>query len=298
MIEAARAQFPALPRLRACELLEVNRGSYYRAAGRARLQGDTPSSLSKETEGTTLREAIERITLAFPAYGYRRVTAQLHRDGCGVNHKRVLRVMREESLLCHLKRGWVKTTDSEHGHRVYPNLLAEAGWRHLTGINQAWAGDITYVRLREEFVYLAVLLDAFSRRVVGWSLARTIDAALVLAALEKALGERQPPTGWIHHSDRGVQYACCDYVERVLEANGRISMSAKATPRDNAQVERFMRTLKQEEVYLQEYEGYLDSEEGIGHFIEAVYNEKRLHSALGYRPPSEFEQLCAMGLLA
>jgi putative transposase len=133
------------------------------------------------------------------------VTAQLQRDGCAVNHKRVLRVMREESLLCQLKRGWVKTTDSEHGHRVYPNLLAEAGWRKLTGINQAWAGDITYVRLREEVVYLAVLLDAFARRVVGWSLSRSIDAALVLSALEKALGERQPPAGWIHHSDPGVQ---------------------------------------------------------------------------------------------
>lgn len=221
----------------------------------------------------------------------------MQRNGFGVNHKRVLRLMREEGLLCQLRRGWVRTTDSEHGHRVYPNLLKEAGWRQLTGINQAWAGDITYVRLREEFVYLAVLLDAFSRRVVGWSLSRTIDAALVLAALEKALGERQPPVGWIHHSDQGVQYACGDYVERVLAAHGQISMSAKGTPRDNAQVERFMRTLKQEEVYLQEYEGYADSEQGIGHFIEAVYNEKRLHSALGYRPPSEFEQLCAMGLL-
>jgi putative transposase len=297
LIEEAGARFPALPRLRACQLLEVNPGSYYRAAGRARMQGDTPSSLSKQTEGTALREAIEQITLEFPAYGYRRVTAQLHRDGCLVNHKRVLRVMREESLLCQLKRGWVKTTDSEHGLRVYPNLLAKKGWQQLTGINQAWAGDITYIRLREEFVYLAVLLDAFSRRVVGWSLSRSIDAALVLSALEKALCEREPPAGWIHHSDQGVQYACREYVERVLWANGRISMSAKGTPRDNAQVERFMRTLKQEEVELQEYEGYPDSEEGIGHFIEAVYNEKRLHSALGYRPPSEFEQLCAMGLL-
>jgi transposase InsO family protein len=245
----------------------------------------------------TLQEAIERITLAFPAYGYRRVTAQLQRDGFCVNHKRVLRVMREESLLCQLKRSWVKTTDSEHGLRVYPNLLAQAGWRQLTGINQAWAGDITYVRLREEFVYLAVLLDAFSRRVVGWRLSRSIDAALVLGALEKALGEREPPVGWIHHSDQGVQYACREYVERVVAANGLISMSAKGTPRENAQAERFMRTLKQEEVYLQEYEGYADSEQGIGHFIEAVYNQKRLHSALGYRPPAEFEQLCAMGLL-
>jgi putative transposase len=278
-------------------LLEVNRGSYYRAAECARTQGDLVSSPSQEREGTALREAIERITLAFPAYGYRRVTAQLQRDRFLVNHKRVLRVMREESLLCQLKRGWLKTTDSEHGYRVYPNLLKDAGWRQLTGINQAWAGDITYVRLREEFVYLAVLLDAFSRRVVGWSLSQRIDTALVLSALERALGERQPAAGWIHHSDQGVQYACREYVERVISANGRVSMSAKGTPRDNAQAERFMRTLKQEEVYLQEYEDYLESEQGIGHFIEAVYNEKRLHSALGYRPPSEFEQLCAMGML-
>jgi putative transposase len=297
LIDEAGARFPALPRLRACELLEVNRGSYYRAAGRARVPADMGSSRSQEAEGTMLREAIERMTLSCPAYGDRRVTAQLHRDGFWVNHKRVLRVMREERLLCHLKRGWVKTTDSEHGHRVYPNLLAQAGWRQLTGINQAWAGDITDIRLREEFVYLAVLLDAFSRRVVGWSLSRTIDASLVLAALEKGLSQRQPEPGWIHHSDQGVQYACRDYVQRLEGAQARISMSAKGTPRDNAQAERFMRTLKQEEVYLQEYESYLESEQGIGHFIEAVYNEKRLHSALGYRPPSEFEQLCAMGLL-
>jgi putative transposase len=221
----------------------------------------------------------------------------LQRDGFGVNHKRVLRVMRQESLLCQLKRGWVKTTDSEHGLRVYPNLLKEAGWRQLTGINQAWAGDITYIRLREEFLYLAVLLDAFSRRVVGWSLSRTIDAALVLSALEKGLSQRQPEPGWIHHADQGVQYACRDYVERLTGVQARISMSAKGTPRDNAQAERFMRTLKQEEVYLQEYEGYADSEQAIGHFIEAVYNQKRLHSALGYRPPVEFEQLWAAGHL-
>ena len=296
-MEEARSQFPELPLSRACDLLEMNRGSYYRAAGRAPAKEEPPSSPSQAAEGTALRDAIERITLEFPAYGYRRVTAQLHRDGCGVNHKRVVRIMREESLLCQLKRGWVRTTDSEHGYRVYPNLLKDAGWKKLTGINQAWAGDITYIRLREEFVYLAVLLDAFSRRVVGWSLSPRIDAALVVSALEKALLEREPKVGWIHHSDRGVQYACREYVDRVLQANGRISMSAKGTPRDNAQVERFMRTLKQEEVYLDEYDGYPDSEQGIGHFIEAVYNQKRLHSALGYRPPAEFEQLCAMGLL-
>jgi putative transposase len=152
-----------------------------------------------------VRDAIERMVLEYPGYGYRRVTAQLHRDGVLVNRKRVLRIMREECLLCQLQRRWVPTTDSEHGFRVYPNLLAEAGWRHLTGINQAWVADITYLRLVREFAYLAVLLDAYSRRVVGWSLSRSIDAGLAVLALERALSLRQPPSGWIHHSDRGVQ---------------------------------------------------------------------------------------------
>jgi putative transposase len=244
-----------------------------------------------------LREAIERIVLRFPGYGYRRVTAQWHWEGWAVNHKRVLRLMREECLLCQLRRGWVKTTDSEHGYRRYPNLMKEAGWRQLTGINQAWVGDITSIRLQEEFVYLAVLLDAFSRRVVGWNLSREIDAGLALGALEQALDERQPAPGWIHHSDQGVQYACRQYVERLVAWEAQISMSAKGTPRDNAQAERFMRTLKQEEVYLHEYQGYADSEQSIGRFIEAVYNETRLHSALGYRPPVEFEHLWAQGHL-
>jgi putative transposase len=278
-------------------LLAVNRGSYYRTVGQSPQADTDVGSNGVANPATRLRAAIEQITLEFPAYGYRRVTAQLRRDGLAVNHKRVLRVMREESLLCHLKRNWVQTTDSAHGHRVYPNLLAECGWRRLTGINQAWVGDITYIRLREEFVYLAVLLDAFSRRAVGWRLSRRIDAALVLSALEQALGEREPPEGFIHHSDQGVQYACREYVERLQEAQARISMSAKGTPRENAQAERFMRTLKEEAVYLEEYEDYAHSEEGIGQFIEAVYNRKRLHSALGYRPPIEFEQLWAAGHL-
>lgn len=286
-----------MPLSRACALLAVNRGSYYRRESEILTKRSTAAAEADPIPATTLREAIERITVAFPAYGYRRVTAQLHRDGLGVNHKRVLRVMREESLLCHLKRSWVKTTDSEHGLRVYPNLLKECGWRRLTGLNQAWVGDITYIRLREEFVYLAVLLDAFSRRAVGWRLSRRIDAALVLGALEQALGEREPAAGFIHHSDQGVQYACREYVERLTGAQARISMSAKGSPRENAQAERFMRTLKEEEVYLEEYEDFAHSEEGIGQFIEAVYNRKRLHSALGYRPPVEFEHLWAAGLL-
>jgi transposase InsO family protein len=282
-----RFHFPSLPVERACQLLGMTRASYYRPDART-VAGLAP---------TELRDRIEEIVLEFPGYGYRRVTVQLQREGWSINHKRVLRIMREESLLCQLRRRWVKTTDSEHGLRTYPNLLANAGWRALTGLDQAWVADITYIRLREGFAYLAAILDAYSRRVVGWELSRQIDAALTVAALERALQARQPAPGWIHHSDRGVQYACRDYVALLEGAQARISMSAKGRPRDNAQAESFMRTLKHEEVYLQEYGTFAEAEPSIGRFIERVYNEKRLHSSLGYRPPSEFEQLLAAGLL-
>jgi putative transposase len=276
---------------RACAVLAVNRGSYYRGPG--------PLAPDREhrAEAVRLRERIEAIVLEFPGYGYRRVTAQLQREGWAVNHKRVLKIMRAESLLCELQRRWVKTTDSEHGLRTYPNLLAQRGWRQLTGINQAWAADLTYIRLREGFCYLAALLDAFSRRVVGWHLAERLDASLTVTALERALASRCPPPGLIHHSDQGVQYACRDYVTVLEGAEARISMAAKGTPRENAQAESFFRTLKYEEVYLQEYETVLDVEPSVGRFIETVYNEKRLHSSLGYRPPSEFEDLVLAGLL-
>ncbi len=277
--------------VRACAVLGVNRGSYYR--GQASPAADPESRAA----AARLRERVEAIVLEFPGYGYRRVTAQLQREGCAVNHKRVLRIMREESLLCELQRRWVKTTDSEHGLRTYPNLLARRGWRQLTGINQAWAADLTYIRLREGFCYLAALLDAFSRRVVGWHLSERLDASLTVAALERALASRCPPPGLIHHSDQGVQYACRDYVAVLEGAGARISMAAKGTPRENAQAESFFRTLKYEEVYLQEYETVLDVEPSVGRFIETVYNEKRLHSSLGYRPPSEFEDLVVAGLL-
>jgi putative transposase len=265
----------------------MSRATYYRPTG----VGEPAQ------EAVALRDRIEEIVLAFPGYGYRRVTKQLQREGWAINHKRVLRIMQEESLLCQLRRRWVKTTDSDHGLRTYPNLLARAGWRALTGVNQAWVADITYIRLAQGFAYLAAILDAYSRRVVGWRLSREIDAALAVAALEMALAARKPTPGWIHHSDRGVQYACREYVERLTGAQAKISMSAKGTPRDNAQAERFMRTLKEEAVYLEEYEDYAQSEEGIGQFIEAVYNRKRLHSSLGYRPPVEFEQLWLAGHL-
>lgn len=272
---------------RACQLVGLSRATYYRPLG----------ALAAEPERAALRDRIEAIVLEFPGYGYRRVTKQLEREGWCVNHKRVLRIMREESLLCQLQRRWVRTTDSAHGLRTYPNLLARAGWRQLTGLDQAWVADITYIRLAQGFAYLAAILDAYSRRVVGWCLSRQIDAALAVAALEMAVKARKPAPGWIHHSDQGVQYACRDYVAILEDRAARISMSARGTPRDNAQAESFMRTLKHEEVYLQDYGTFEEAEPSIGRFIERVYNEKRLHSSLGYRPPSEFEELLAAGLL-
>lgn len=289
MIKENPALVQALSVDHACRLLEYNRGSYYRS--RSTLPPVPPGVPDVE-----LRAAIERLVLEFPGYGYRRVTAQLHREGWAVNHKRVLRLMREECLLCHLKRRWVKTTDSEHGFRVYPNLLPSAGWRGLTRPDEAWVSDITYIRLGQQFVYLAVILDAFSRRVVGWCLSREIDASLTVTALDQALALRRPPVGWIHHSDRGVQYACRDYVARVEAAGGWVSMAAKGTPRENAQAESFMRTLKAEEVALQEYATYEAVLRSIRHFIETVYNRKRLHSSLGYLPPIEFEEQFAAGV--
>jgi putative transposase len=282
-----RCRFPTLPVERACQLVGMTRATYYRSAGAA-----VPGC-----EVAAVRDRIEEIVLEFPGYGYRRVTKQLERDGWSVNHKRVLRIMREESLLCQLRRRWVRTTDSEHGLRTYPNLLAHAGWRRLTGLDQAWVADITYIRLAQGFAYLAAILDAYSRRVVGWCLSHRIDAALTVAALEMALKVRKPAPDWIHHSDQGVQYACQDYMTLLEGAQARISMSAKGTPRDNAQAESFMRTLKHEEVYLHDYQTFEEAEPSIGRFIERVYNEKRLHSSLGYRPPSEFETLLAAGLL-
>ena len=287
MIQASKLLFPGLPLARACQLLGLNRGSYYRTR-----QEPEPAA-----EVLALREAIEQVVLEFPAYGYRRVTKALQRSGWQINHKRVLRLMQEESLLCQLPRRWVRTTDSEHGLTVYPNLLKQAGWRSLTGLNQAWVADLTYIRLPGGFCYLAAILDAYSRKVVGWELSQEMDAHLAVAALEQALKARKPAPGWIHHSDQGVQYACRAYVQVLEAAEARISMSGKGRPRDNAQAESFMRTLKHEEVYLQDYQTFHEAKQAIGRFINEVYNEKRLHSSLGYRPPSEFEELLAAGSL-
>lgn len=225
--------------------------------------------------------------MAFPSYGYRRITVQLQRDGVLVNHKRVLRLMREDNLLCLRKRRFVVTTDSAHGLPVYPNLVPTLT---VTGLNQLWLSDITYVRLLHEFIYLAVILDGFSRRCIGWALSRRLDASLTIAAFQQALGHRTVGLGLVHHSDRGVQYASQRYTE-LLKAHGiQISMSRRGNPYDNAFAESFIKTLKYEEVHLNDYESFANAYASIERFLEDVYNHKRLHSALGYRPPAEFEQ--------
>ncbi len=229
--------------------------------------------------------------LAFPGYGYRRVTKQLQRNGWTVNHKRVLRVMREESLLCQLRRRFVVTTDAGHGLRRYPNLALNL---LVARPDQVWVADITYIRLPSGFVYLACILDAYSRRCVGWALSRSIDTDLTLAACEMALTTRQPRCGLIHHSDQGVQYASAAYVARLDLAGIQISMAAPGNPYENAMAESFFKTLKSEEVYLNDYRSFQDANANLEHFIEAVYNRKRLHSSLGYLPPDEFEAAYAV----
>jgi len=255
------------------------RSSYYYQP-----RGATPAKLQTDAD---LRDRLEEIALRFPRYGYRRMTRQLQREGFPVNHKRVLRLMRESDLLVKCRRKWLSTTDSRHGFRVYPNLCQEVT---PTGLNQLWVADLTYVRLRWEFVYVAVILDAFSRRVVGYALSRSLEASLTVAALQVALADRRPPPGCIHHSDRGVQYACDEYVKLLTEAGLRISMARRGNPYDNAQAESFFKTLKYEEVNLTEYRNLEEAASSIGAFIEQIYNRERLHSALGYLPPAEFEQ--------
>jgi transposase InsO family protein len=234
-----------------------------------------------------VRSMIQQIALSRRRYGYRRVRAELLRRGQRVNHKRVRRIMREDNLLCLRRRSFVRTTDSEHSLVVYPNL---ARAMRLTDINQLWVADITYIRLANEFVYLAVILDAFSRRIVGWELGRTLSAELTLAALRQALKRRRPGRGLVHHSDRGVQYAAIDYIQLLREHHIQISMSRRGNPYDNAQAESFIKTLKYEEVYYSEYRNEQEARSSIRHFLEQVYNQQRLHSALGYRSPVEFER--------
>lgn len=276
MIAVAHQTYPHLSIRRLCALFGVGRTWYYRQ----------PSAEERAAGDVALRDAIEHLIPTFPGYGYRRVTKQLQRDGWTVNHKRVLRVMREEALLCQLTRRFVATTDSQHGVRRYPNLVVDSVVQRP---NQAWLADITYIRLPTTFAYLACLLDAYSRRCVGWRLSRSIDTQLTLAALEMALSTRQPGLGLIHHSDQGVQYASSEYVARLESVGARISMAAAGNPYENATAESFFKTLKCEEVYLKDYRTFAEAAANLERFIAAVYNQKRLHSSLGYLPPAEFE---------
>ena len=263
---------------RMCTLAALSRASYYR---------HWHASAPRE-EAMGVRNAIQRIALENRHYGYRRITSQLGREGFAANHKRVLRLMRQDNLLCLRKRPFIPvTTDSKHGWRIVPNL---ARGLELTGIDQLWVADITYVRMREEFAYLAIVLDAFSRRVIGWALETHMQASLAIAALKMALDGRQPqPFGLVHHSDRGVQYACADYTRVLDEHRILASMSRPGNPYDNAKAESFMKTLKQEEVDGTDYRDSRHARLSIGLFLEVVYNRQRLHSALDYRPPAEFE---------
>jgi putative transposase len=277
MINQVHEDHPDFSIEQLCHLFEVSRSWYYEYKGQP----------ENDEEETALRDRIEEIILEFPGYGYRRVTHALHREGKQVNHKRVLRIMREESLLCRIKKSFViKTTNSRHRFPVYPNLLADFV---LTAPDQAWVSDFTYIRLRNAFVYLACILDAFSRRCIGWYLSRDMTTQLTLMALRRAINERHPPTGLIHHSDRGMQYASHEYIEQLKQIGAQISMSSVSNPYDNAKAESFFKTLKQEEVYLKEYRSFEDAEANLDVFLEQVYNVKRLHSSLGYLPPAEFE---------
>jgi putative transposase len=260
-----------------CALGEVSRAGYYRFLAK-------PETDDKDID---LRDAIQRIALEWPNYGRPRITVELRRQGWQVGPTRVYRILREDNLLCLRRRKFVRTTNSNHDRPVYPNRAREMT---PTGINQLWVADITYIRLETEFVYLAVVLDAYSRRVIGWALDRTLEDDLAIAALRMAIRGRTIEPGLVHHSDRGIQYASNDYTGLLKHHQIEISMSRKGNPYDNAACESFMKTLKYEEVYRQEYRDLADARRSIERFLEKVYNEKRLHSALGYLPPAEFER--------
>ena len=274
-----------IPLRRLCRLGQVSRAGFYRWQ-------EAEPTVDRDMD---IRDEMQRIALEFPYYGWRRMQVELKKRGWPVNHKRLKRLMREDNLLCLRRRKFVRTTDSNHDRPVYPNL---AGEMEVSGLNQLWVADITYIRLEKEFVYLAVVLDAYSRRVIGWALERTLEDELTLAALGMALRERKPPPGLVHHSDRGVQYASGEYTELLKQHQVQISMSRKGNPYDNARCESFMKTLKYEEVYRQEYRDLAEARSCIQTFLEKVYNQKRLHSALSYRSPVDFEQAVTAAALA
>ncbi len=273
-----------------CQALEVSRSGYYKW----RTQ---PEIAAADSEDMDLKNQFQEIALEFPSYGYRRITAELQNRGYAVNHKRVLRLMRQDNLLCLKKKFKPMTTDSSHGLPVYPNLLKSI---KITGLNQVWASDITYIQLLHENIYLAVVLDLYSRKCIGWELSRNIDSKLAMNAQDKAIKNRwsEYTQGLVHHSDQGVQYASHDYVDCLKEHKILISMSRKGNPYDNAFAESFIKTLKVEEVYLNEYETFGDAYKNIWRFIEKVYNQKRLHSALNYKSPERFEMEFALNTVA
>jgi putative transposase len=263
---------------RMCQLAGVSRAGFYRSW----------QEQEAVAEDMQVRSTIQQICTEHKRrYGYRRVSVELRRRGMRVNHKRVARLMREDNLLAVQPKSFMRTTDSDPALEVCLNLASRM---KLTGVNQLWVADITYIRLHREFVFLAVILDAFSRKVIGWELDRTLAARLAVAALEKAIADRQPPPGVVHHSDRGIQYASGAYVAVLRKHNMIASMSRPANPYDNASCESFMKTLKREEIYANEYRDLKHLRENVAAFLESYYNKVRLHSALGYMPPEEFEQ--------
>ena len=278
----------ALSISQSCQALDVSRSSYYKW----RTQPEIAPAVSEDLD---LKNQIREIAMEFAGYGYRRMTAELQNRGFEVNRKRILRLMRQDNLLCKKKSFKPVTTDSSHGLPIYPNLLKGA---KITGLNQVWASDITYIQLLHEHIYLAVVLDLYSRKCIGWELSRNINSQLAMNALDRAIENRwsESAQGLVHHSDQGVQSH--DYVDCLKEHSILISMSRKGNPYDNAFAESFIKTLKVEEVYLNEYGTFEDAYKNIWRFIEKVYNNKRLHSALGYRSPEQFEMEVALNTVA